>query len=277
MATYVIGDIQGCFASFMRLLDVCGWSAEHDHLWLCGDLINRGPQSYEVLAFVRSLNERVTVVLGNHDVAFLAYPVMRAQGMRPQPDLEALLEHPDAAALIDWLRQQPFLHHTATHTLVHAGVWPWWDRATLLAQAKALEACLQAPNWTELWPHLLGHTPLVWSSDLDAWAQRRFALNVFTRMRYLRGTALDLTTQGPPDKAPEGCLPWFDALPKHTGHTICFGHWSALRGHTGRDDCLALDTGCVWGETLTAYRLEDGRSFSVPCPTQNRSALLTPT
>lgn len=267
MATYAIGDVHGCFLTLRRLLQRISYDPGRDRLWLVGDLVNRGPRSLEVLRWAVEQGERLTVVLGNHDLHLLA----RAAGLaraRRRDTLEEVLAAPDRDDLLAWLRGRPLLHREDGFLLVHAGLLPAWTVADAERLAREVEAALRANRAGRLLASLRVEPPRPWRASLAAGARRRLALAVFTRLRTLRpGGRLCDDFSGPPDEAPDGCLPWFDFPDRQTaGETVIFGHWAAL-GLLRRDGLaglVGLDTGCVWGRELTALRLEDGKLFQEP-------------
>jgi bis(5'-nucleosyl)-tetraphosphatase (symmetrical) len=269
MATYAIGDIQGCYDSLMELLGSIGFDAARDRLWLVGDLVNRGGQSLAVLRYIASLGPRAVTVLGNHDIHLL----MVASGMtrkRNSDTFDDVLAAPDRDELLGWLRRQPLLHAEGGQVMVHAGILPQWSPAQALALARETEARLAGPGYLDFFAELYGNDPVAWDPSLTGHARARFVVNVFTRMRLVDSAGnLDFSHKGSLDRAPAGLVPWFDS-PLRVGskETILFGHWSAL-GLVERPGVLGIDTGCVWGRQLTAFRLEDGRRFSIDCPVQS--------
>ncbi len=248
MPTYAIGDIQGCFSTLQRLLTRIGFDPARDRLWLAGDLVNRGPRSLEVLRWAAAHERALVSVLGNHDLHLLG----AAAGLRPpkpKDTLEQVLSAPDADPLLAWLRQRPLLHRDGDWALVHAGLHPDWTLADAERLARAIEGELRGAGWRDLLAALYGGG----SGELEQ------ALRVFTLMRVVRADgALDLEFNGPPAERPEGTTPWFE-LPSRRppGTRVVFGHWAALGLHV-TPSAVGLDTGCVWGKTLTAFRLEDG-------------------
>jgi len=258
MSVYAIGDIQGCYDPFRRLLDKLAFDSDKDRLWLTGDLVNRGPESLKTLRFVRSLGDRAVTVLGNHDLHLLAV----ANGVGDLHDrrdsLAELLDAEDCADLIDWLRRRPLAHFSEklNTLMVHAGVHPRWTVKKTLARAAEVEAVLQSEDYADLLPRLYGNSPARWSGKLGGNKRLRFIVNCLTRMRMIdRDGRLDLTHKGPPDNSRSGLLPWFD-IPdaRWLGTRIVFGHWSAL-GLIVKPDLIGVDTGCVWQRELTAVRL----------------------
>ena len=266
MATYAIGDIQGCFDSLMRLLDRIGFDAGRDRLWLVGDLVNRGPRSLDVLRWARHLGERVVAVLGNHDMHLLA----RAAGTAKRKKLDTLQEIlavPDRQDLIDWLRHRPLLHREGAHVMVHAGLHPAWSIEQAAALAAEVEALLRAPDWQAHMGAPRKSPPPTWRDDLGGHERMQAILGVLTRMRACMPAGhMEHRFSGPPEETPAGYLPWFDvprARWRVPGRQVVFGHWAALGLHMD-DACMGLDTGCVWGEALTAVRLEDHQVWQVP-------------
>lgn len=265
MATYAIGDIQGCFASLQRLLEECRFDAGADRLWLVGDLVNRGPRSLETLRFVRGLGPLAVTVLGNHDL----YLLMAAAGFgrRSKGDtLDEILNAPDRDELLDWLRRQRLCHQEETFCLVHAGLLPQWTVAQARALAQEVEAVLGGPDYLDFMGNMWGSEPAAWSEDLTGWQRLRVIVNAMTRMRFCSpGGVMEFKTKGEVSAAPEGFLPWFDVPGRLSAdHVLVTGHWSAL-GLKIRANLLALDSGCLWGRHLTAVRLEDRALFQVSC------------
>lgn len=252
MSTYAIGDIQGCFLTFQKLLEKISFHPSQDKLWLVGDLVNRGPRSLEVLRWCYKNQEHLHVVLGNHDVHLLCRSA-NISPEKPLDTLEELLKAPDHSKLIDWLRKQPFVHNEKSHLLVHGGVLPDWSLSEIIHLNHRAQAKMKAPDWKNFLEEFRNsETP----DDLI------MALRIFTQLRVCntKGKA-EFKFKGSPDKAPEGLIPWFDFPDRKTsGETLVFGHWAAL-GFFEKKNLLALDSGCVWGRSLTAVRLEDREVF----------------
>lgn len=271
MATYAIGDLQGCYDPLRRLLDYIRFDPAADRVWFVGDLVNRGPASLEVLRFVKSLGASATVVLGNHDL----HLVMQAEGFgraNQEDTLEAVLAAPDRDELMAWLRGLPLFHVDGEWAMVHAGLLPAWSVAKAQALSDEASAALTADSYREFLAHMWGSEPAAWSDDLAGWDRLRVVVNAMTRMRYVTADgAMEFRAAGakaPPDRGPVGCLPWFAAPGRASAdHSIVCGHWSAL-GFREEANLLALDTGCLWGGSLTAVRLEDRRVVCLPCPQQ---------
>ena len=252
---FVFGDLQGCHAPFRRLLDVLPVENEAPPLWFVGDLVNRGPDSLATLREVAQLGDRARVVLGNHDLHLLAV----AAGVRPcKPGdtLDDVLSAPDAGALLDWLRHRPLAHFENEMLMVHAGVLPQWDLALTLELADELARALRAPNWVRTLADLFVKRPAQWSPNLRKPDRMRVALSALTRLRFCsRNGIMDFSANGAPDAAPPGCVPWFEVPERRTSDTtMVFGHWAAL-GLLLRERLIAVDSGCVWGNQLSAVRL----------------------
>jgi bis(5'-nucleosyl)-tetraphosphatase (symmetrical) len=267
MTTWAVGDLQGCYDELRDLLDRIEFEPGRDTLWLVGDLVNRGPNSLEVLRFVRSLGAAARTVLGNHDLHLLA---IRYGGHTPNrgDTFGELLAAPDGDELCDWLRRQPLLVHDDAlgHVMTHAGIPHIWNRKRAASLAGEVEAVLRGDGHAEYFAALYGNRPDCWDDDLEGMDRWRLITNYFTRMRLVdkRGR-LDFAYKGPVAHAPKGWSPWYDLRArKPLKETLVFGHWASLEGRTGRAGIVALDTGCVWGRSLTAMNLEDGRFVSVP-------------
>ncbi len=268
MTLYAIGDVQGRADALEALLDKIAFSRDSDRLWLAGDLVNRGPDSLHVLRTVMSLGDSVVTVLGNHDLHCLA----TAAGVRPpqrQDTLAPIFAADDCGILIDWLRQQPMLHHDidGQRALVHAGIPPGWTLADAESAAREIEQMLRAPSWRESLADMYGDAPRQWRPDLTAAHRRRFGINALTRMRFCAPDGgLDFEHTGPPGSQPDSLVPWFDHPLRATQAVhIVFGHWAAL-GLLQRQDITATDSGCVWGGALTAVPLDPpGAPIAVRC------------
>lgn len=269
MATFVVGDVQGCYLPLRKLLDRLHFDRARDYLWFTGDLVNRGPQSLEVLRFVSRLGERVVCVLGNHDLHLLAVAAGAAR-IKKQDTLEAVLHAPDRDELLGWLRARPLLHHDAALdcTLVHAGLLPSWGLAQAQRLAREAEDMLRSADGENFFHHMYGDLPDHWNENLHGYDRWRVIVNGFTRLRYCdRDGHMDLRPKGPPGSQPPDLLPWFQAPGRRSrGLRIIFGHWSALGLWQG-DGVIGLDSGCLWGRSLSAARLdpEPVEFFSVDC------------
>lgn len=259
MATYAIGDLQGCYDPFRKLLDQIDFDPAKDRLWLSGDLVNRGPKSLQLVRFVRGLGDSVITVLGNHDLHLLALASDSTNLNRRFETLEKLLRAADCDELVDWLRRLPLAHYDRKldTLLVHAGTHPAWSVKKTLALAAEVEAALQGKKFETLLEKMYGNTPRRWSGKLKGNARLRFIVNTLTRMRMLTADMrLNFAHTGAPWRARKGLKPWFEFDDRATGDTrVVFGHWSAL-GLIVLPDLISLDTGCVWGRQLTAVRLD---------------------
>ena len=272
MAVYAIGDVQGCFAALQQLLKDINFSPNVDILWFTGDLVNRGPQSAEVIRFVKGLGTRAISVLGNHDLHLLAVAAGKAE-IRQRDTITDVLQSQDCDELLGWLRQRPLLHHDADLglTLIHAGMLPQWDLEMAIRLAREVESALRGPDSDEFFAHMYGNAPRGWHEDLVGWDRLRVIVNAFTRLRYCDHSGhMESGPSGPLGSQPKHLVPWFQLSDRRTKDlTIIFGHWSSL-GIWQRDGVIALDTGCVWGRALTAVRVDDGRRefFQTRCPQQ---------
>lgn len=269
MATYLVGDIQGCFDDLQDLLEQACFHPQHDELWLAGDLVARGPKSLETLRFVKNLGSQATMVLGNHDLHLLAAAHGLAK-VKKRDQVQPILDAPDRDALLDWLRHQPLLAEHRKHPFVmaHAGISPQWDLSTARRAAREVEACLQSQDYLWLLENMYGDGPNSWHPELCGIAQYRYTINALTRMRFCHPDGkLEMACKLAPDDPATGDLkPWFD-LPRREplGKTVIFGHWAALMGHEDQQ-VIGLDTGCVWGNSMTLLRWEDGTRFEKACP-----------
>jgi bis(5'-nucleosyl)-tetraphosphatase (symmetrical) len=268
MAIYAIGDIQGCYDELSRLLDGLRLDPVDDEIWFVGDLVNRGPRSLDVLRLVRSLGRAAIVTLGNHDMHLLAY-ALTDSARTPEAGLRQVLEAPDRDALTDWLRSRSLAHYRPdlNTLMVHAGVAPEWHPLQTVKLAREVERILRGDDCAAFLREMYGDQPDRWSAALAGTDRWRFILNCLTRIRYCRADGgLDFAENGPPGSQPADLVPWFEVAGRAAQAVrIVFGHWSSL-GFLQRANLLGLDTGCVWGRTLTAVRLDGpARVFSVPC------------
>ena len=268
MSLYAIGDLQGCHAEFMALLERLKFEPRRDRLWLTGDLVNRGPASLAALREVKSLGRAATVVLGNHDLHLLAMAFAPKTVKRREPELEAVLDAPDAAELLEWLAARPLLHRDDAlgWTLIHAGLPPQWTLAQAESCAREVEKALR-DDVAAMLEEMYGDEPDRWSASLKGAARLRFTVNCLTRLRFVdRKGRLVLSYKGTIADAPAGAMPWFRHPERATkDDAFVFGHWSAL-GYLAEPRLRCLDTGCVWGGALTALRLDqDTAPVQLPC------------
>ncbi|MFP6682413.1 MAG: symmetrical bis(5'-nucleosyl)-tetraphosphatase [Gammaproteobacteria bacterium] len=270
MATYAIGDIQGCFDELIRLLDKIDFDSSRDQLWFVGDLVNRGPQSLAVVEFVRSLGDTAIVVLGNHDLHLLACAYVDKYSCGTKDTFQDVLDSSQVDKLSAWLRHRPLIHRDRElgYTMVHAGIPPHWTPAEAVGYANEVENTLRGENFVEFFTQMYGNTPNSWDSELAGWDRVRLITNFFSRLRYYSPNGeMDFKYKGPVGSQPVDLIPWYELyrFPDET-ESIVFGHWSALHlsdKEMRKKRIFALDTGAVWGGTLTAMRLDDGQRFSV--------------
>lgn len=272
MALYLIGDVQGCDSALQRLLDEISFSASRDTLYLLGDLVNRGPASERVLRRLLRYGAAAQCLLGNHDLHLLAV-AHGARKLARKDTLRCVLDAPDRAALLEWLRQQnmALLENINGHELlmVHAGVLPSWSAHQTMALAHELEAVLRGPALGDFLHQMYGNEPTQWRDELTGVARLRVIVNSLTRLRYCDAEGrMEYDSKEGTHATPAGYLPWFDVPARQTANvTVAFGHWSTL-GRLERSDILPLDTGCVWGGCLSALRLERSTRRSAKLATE---------
>ncbi|MFA7438258.1 symmetrical bis(5'-nucleosyl)-tetraphosphatase [Castellaniella sp.] len=262
---WVIGDVQGCRRALQQLLQHPELAAPDTHIWFAGDLVNRGPDSLGALKCIRGLGSRARAILGNHDLHLLAV----AAGVRKisrSDTFQDVLQAPDAPEWIDWLRRQPLLIRGHGHVMVHAGILPAWTLEQAARLAREIETALRGPAWREAMDDLYGERPLLWDDALQGPARMRVIVNALTRMRVCHRSdgRMNFDHKAGPGTDPDLC-PWFE-LPgrRDPAIPVVFGHWSALGLHI-RPDAICLDSGCVWGRSLTAMRLRDHRIIQQDC------------
>jgi len=265
MATYAIGDLQGCYQKFVELTELIGFNASRDKLWLVGDIVNRGPDSLSILRALMKLDDAVLMVLGNHDLHLLQVAI-NSGFARSGDTLQPILEAPDRKVLLDWLRSQRLFYAEDEYALVHAGLLPDWtiDQAAILA--REVESIIRGDHFEAFSRKMYGNQPDSWHGSLRGEDRWRVIINAMTRLRVCSPEGkMDFSYKGSAATIPEGLLPWFDAPNRASKNsTVVFGHWSAL-GLRMERNLIALDTGCLWGDCLTAVRLEDRKVFQVPC------------
>jgi len=264
MALYAIGDIQGCHAEFCQLLDLIAFAPTSDRLWLVGDLVNRGPESLAVLREVRKLGDAATTVLGNHDFHLLTVAAGHRSPHRSDT-LNAILQAPDRDELIGWLAARPLVVVEGERLLVHAGLLPQWTPATALMLSREVQQMLAGDRAQEFLSVLYGDEPRQWTEDLSGYDRLRVAVNACTRLRFCTADGtMEFREKRGPAHTPEGFLPWFAQPDRLTARmTVVCGHWSTLDLMLA-PDVLMLDSGCLWGGTLTGIRLDDRRVMQVP-------------
>jgi bis(5'-nucleosyl)-tetraphosphatase (symmetrical) len=272
MAVYLIGDAQGCDAALGRLLEAVSFSPSRDTAYLLGDLVNRGPESLAVLRRVMQLGSAARCILGNHDLHLLA----AAHGLRPlhpSDTLQDILSASDRNALLNWLRHQPLARHEYGLLMVHAGVLPSWSATKTIALASEVQTILQSPDYPDFLRHMYGNEPSAWSDTLQGPERARVIVNALTRLRFCSaGGEMEFATKEGAASAPPGYRPWFEVPGRLTADTpIACGHWSTL-GLVQRENLLCLDTGCVWGGSLSACRLPSDWSGNAPGQNDLRTA-----
>ena len=259
MAVYAIGDVQGCYDELIKMLDRVQFDPAVDQIWLAGDLVNRGPKSVEVLRLARQLGDSCISVLGNHDLHLLANAAGVVEFHHHMDTIQAVLDAPDCDELMDWLRQQPLFYHDPNlqFSMVHAGLPPEWTVDEALIRAEEVQSAINSDDWRDFFEHMYGNKPKRWSPALKGWDRLRFITNCFTRLRYCHEDGrLALKFKGAPEDKPLHQRPWFE-MPDRASQAdrIVFGHWSTL-GVGQYGNVFSLDSGAVWGETLTAVRID---------------------
>ncbi|MEM6512083.1 MAG: symmetrical bis(5'-nucleosyl)-tetraphosphatase [Pseudomonadota bacterium] len=259
MAVYAIGDIQGCYDPFMRLLDRIEFDPGCDTLWLTGDLVNRGPKSLKTLRAVRAMGDTAITVLGNHDLHLLALSQGTISNSKRFGSLEKTLRAAEIEEIIDWLRFRPLAHYDEQldTLLVHAGIFPTWTVEKTLRRAAEVQRALRSDDFPIMLDNMYGNRPTQWSGKLKGHARLRFIINCMTRMRMLTpDRRLRMSFSGAPWKTRGKLRPWYEFRGEAWGKTrIVFGHWSQL-GLIVLPELVSLDTGCVWGRQLTAVRID---------------------
>jgi len=265
MSTYLIGDIQGCYDSLQRLLETVHFDPANDRLWSCGDLVNRGGKSLEVLRLLNSLGDSVDIVLGNHDLHLLASYQFSRSGNK---EFEAIFAAPECDSLMEWLIKYPLASWSEEHQLlrVHAGVIPQWDWQTTISLAGEVSAVLQSDQRDEFFKRMYSNKPRLWRDDRTGWKRLRLITNILTRLRFCDELGRGIyNVSGPPGSQPDHLKPWFKHKHRQTRDiTIAFGHWAAL-GLRIKKRYFAMDSGCVWGGRLSALKLEDHTIYQVKC------------
>lgn len=267
MATYLIGDIQGCCDALQRLLDKINFDPAADQLLSCGDVVNRGGQSLQTLRLLHSLGSRVCITLGNHDLFLLAEHFRNPDGNSRNRELSKVLNASDRDTLINWLRAQPLAHWSGQFKLllVHAGLVPQWSAQQALQHAAEVEAVIRSDAGGDFLARLHKNTARRWKDSRSGMQRLRLITAILTRIRFCdAGGKVLWSASGPPGSQPEPYLPWFKHKHRASRDTrIVFGHWAAM-GLRIRKRFVALDSGCVWGGRLSAWRADDQRLFQVP-------------
>lgn len=266
MADYVIGDVHGCFDTLCRLLEKFAYSPERDRIFMTGDLVNSGPQSAKVVRWAKE--QKASVVLGNHDLHLLAVSA-GVRASRKKDRFHDLLDAPDSIELLEWLRMRPLVIREKNFLLVHAGVLPEWDSDKIVNLAGEVEQKLRGSESDQFLREMYGDEPRRWSDELTGIDRLRIIVNAMTRLRMLKNrNEIDLEYKKPPKPSSKELQPWFEVPNRRSSDTrIFFGHWAALGFYRG-NGVIGLDSGCIWGRKLTAYRVDDGQIFQVPSEIQ---------
>lgn len=265
MATYAIGDIQGCFEALERMVALIEFDPTEDQLWFVGDIVNRGPDSLASIRYIKDLGDRAVTVLGNHDLHLLTVAAGYTRLHRGDT-LQDILDAPDREDLLHWLRSRKLMHAQDGWAMVHAGLLPQWPIERALELAQEVEHALAGPGYLELLGSMYGNQPDEWHDDLKGHDRLRVIVNAMTRLRLCTRTGkMEFKHKSAPRSLPEGYFPWY-AVPGRAsaGNQIIFGHWSTLGLHASKD-VVALDSGCLWGNALSAMRLEDRTIFQIDC------------
>ena len=265
MATYAIGDIQGCYQTLIKLLNKIDFQPEKDQLWLAGDMINRGKDSLKTLEFILQNQSSIISVLGNHDLHFLAVE-SGAHLVRPKDTFSEIFNSPLRKKIVKWLVKQPLFHRDKTLKFImsHAGIYPGWKLKEAEQYAKEVSKVIQSKEAIEFYFAMYGNTPSRWKDSLKGMSRLRFITNALTRMRFCYpDLRLNLDAKSAPGRQPAALKPWFELIDSPSKYRVLFGHWASLEGNCSKKGFYALDTGCVWGGQLSALRLEDRRWFRV--------------
>ncbi|KGY11736.1 bis(5'-nucleosyl)-tetraphosphatase [Vibrio tubiashii] len=270
MATYIVGDLQGCLDELLLLLDKVQFDMNQDTLWVAGDLVARGPNSLEVLRFLYSLGDTVKVVLGNHDLHLLAVSLGLFK-VKTKDKTAAIFSAKDKQELLAWLKQQPLLAEHDEFVMCHAGISPQWSLQQAREAATEVETILRSEKWAWLIENMYSNQPDLWNESLQGIERYRYIINAFTRMRFCNEEGkLDMECKLPPSKIhSDQLMPWFKVKNRvKLEKTVLFGHWAALEGYQN-EEVIGLDTGCVWGGSLTMLRWEDKQFFTQKALTSN--------
>jgi len=265
MAHYVIGDVQGCYSELQALVKKIKFNPNKDKIIFAGDLVNRGHQSLEVMEFCMRHKGSIKAVLGNHDF-YLLYLI---EHQKKNKSLKKVLDSKNIQKYHSWLKKLPLLleikikETKETFWISHAGIPYIWDIRMAKKLSKEIQTGMKDDSFKIL-ENIWGDTPSIWNSDLKGYKRSRTIINYFTRMRFL-GKDGSLKLKAKKNKADEMHVPWFNQTIKNLKENqyIIFGHWAALEGKTKLTNIIGVDTGCVWGNKLTAIRLEDRKLFQV--------------
>lgn len=264
MAIYFVGDIQGCYSELKALLQQVNFSTKHDQLWVAGDMVARGPNSYKTLKYLMSLGDSVKAVLGNHDLHLLAI-YAGIKKAKKSDYLAPLLSAPDVDKLIHWLTQQPLLRKLPDENVYmsHAGLPPQWTIESAISAARSAEKKISSSQRNKWLARMYGEKPNDWYKAKTKTEKFRYTINGLTRMRYcyLDGK-LEFNCKTAPEDATDNIKPWYELTTNQKqNYQWVFGHWAALMGKINVEGLYALDTGCVWGGHLTLLRWHDKAIF----------------
>ena len=273
MPTYLIGDIQGCYDPLQRILEKINFDPVADRLWSCGDLVNRGGQSLQVLRLLKSIEHSVSVSLGNHDLHLLATQQRHPDGGSGNSEFDEVILAADCELLLDWLCTNPLACWSEEHQMlrVHAGVIPQWDWQAAVNAGNEVSAALQSDQRAKFLKNMYGNRPRRWTDDRTGWKRLRLITNILTRLRFCDAQGRGIyNASGPPGSQSGVYRPWFKHRHRLTRDiNVAFGHWAAL-GLRIKKRYIAMDSGCVWGGRLSALRLEDRELFRVRCRKRKR-------
>ena len=261
---FAIGDVQGCRVQLKQLIKQL---PKNSKLICMGDLVNRGPDSLGALRLLKALQEsgKAECILGNHDLHLLARDA-GIRGPKSLDTLDSVLQAPDRRELIDWLRHRPMALFSGKDYLnalfVHAGVLPQWDVTKTLELAHEVEYVLRHKNYKKSLIEMYGNTPNQWNDRLKGSERLRVIINAFTRLRFCsKSGVMEFESKEGAGDAPKGYMPWFEVPNRKMQDTrVIFGHWSTL-GLLKKKNVTGLDTGCVWGGSLTAMSLGSRPQF----------------
>ncbi|QCI27106.1 symmetrical bis(5'-nucleosyl)-tetraphosphatase [Buchnera aphidicola] len=268
MSTYLISDIHGCFKQLELLLKKVQFNSQYDILLVAGDLIGRGPNSLEVLLYLKSLGNNIKIVLGNHDLkALLIYYGFKKNNI--QDNLDNLFKSQYVNQLMDWLRKQPVFYIDKNKKIIitHAGIYPYWNLKELKYFSKKIHLYLSSHNFLNFLKEIINFDSYtVWNKKLNIFDQLKFGINIFTKMRYLSyDKSLNLNYKDAPSYKSElkKLKPWFffkNSINKK--YSIFFGHWASLTGIINTyKNIVLLDSGCCWGKYLSIFRWDDKKWF----------------
>lgn len=265
MATYAIGDIQGCYQSFTKLLKKIEFNPLKDRLWIAGDMINRGPDSLATMQYIMDHQQQIQCILGNHDLHFLAV-AHECHTINSKDTFDDILNSSLKDEIVAWLTKQPLAVYEANFDtlMIHAGLPYNWSAQDALNYAQQVSTKIQSPSRYQFYLAMYGDQPARWDRDIQGLDRLRFITNALTRMRYCHADgSLELFAKSSPGTQNEHLIPWYELQNNHYRGEIVFGHWASLQGKSSIENIHALDTGCVWGGSLTALRLEDKKRFQV--------------